>query len=75
MDNYANEIRADIAYYHGSAYAPSKAPDNFINEIKEAMAIYNAMSQKERDMILQLKRDNFIALQQLTKEVKERAGL
>jgi hypothetical protein len=75
MNNYADEIRADIRSSHGERFAPSKPSANYKKEISDANAIYNAMTQEERDSILYLKDNNFTELQALYNRVKERAGL
>lgn len=75
MNNYADEIRADIRSSHGERFAPSKPSANHKQEIRNALAIYEAMTSEERDAILYLKENNFAELQALYKRVKERAGL
>lgn len=75
MNNYADEIRADIRHYHGERFAPSKMSKTDAQEISESIAIYNAMTEVERDAILYLQQHNYTELQALYKRVKERAGL
>ena len=73
MENYdyAEEIREDVRHYHGERFAPR----GISQEIRESLAIYNAMTDVERDAILYLQLHNFTELQALYARVKERAGL
>lgn len=75
MENLANEIRADVAHYHGERFAPKQMTKSHAQEISESIAIYNAMTDVERDAILYLQQHNFTELQALYARVKERAGL
>ena len=75
MNNYADEIRADVAHYHGERFAPKQMTKSHAQEISESLAIYNAMTEVERDAILYLQLHNFAELQALYKRVKEREGI
>lgn len=75
MENYADEIRSDVRHYHGEKFAPSKPSKTSAQEISESLAIYNAMTEVERDAILYLQLHNFTELQALYKRVKEREGI
>ena len=74
MKNYSDEIYEDIRAEFGDS-AVAKFDNKAKQEISESIAIYNAMTQEERDAILYLKDNNFTELQALYKRVKERAGL
>ena len=72
MWDYTTETERDIRSEFGDS-AISKISDR--PSISESLAIYNAMTQEERDAILYLKENNFPELTALYKRVKERAGL
>ena len=72
MWDYSTETERDIRSEFGDS-AISKISDR--PSISESLAIYNAMTQEERDAILYLKDNNFTELQALYARVKERAGL
>jgi hypothetical protein len=74
MDNYANEIIEDIRSEFGDS-AISKFDRTTAQEISESIAIYNAMTEVERDAILYLQLHNYAELQALYKRVKEREGI
>lgn len=75
MENLANEIRADVAYYHGERFAPSKPSANYKSEIAEAILVHNAMTKDEQAAIAYLSENNRDELHALYQRVKERAGL
>ena len=74
MKTYADEIYDDIRSEFGDS-AVAKFDNKAKQEISESIAIYNAMTQEERDAILYLKENNFPELTELYNRVKERAGL
>jgi hypothetical protein len=74
MDNYANEIIEDIRSEFGDS-AISKFDRDVAKEISESIAIFNAMTDVERDAILYLQQYNYAELQALYKRVKEREGM
>ena len=74
MDNYANEIIEDIRSEFGDN-AISKFDKTAAQQISESIAIYNAMTDVERDAILYLQQNNYTELQALYRRVKEREGL
>ena len=75
MLSYADEIRADIRYYHGERFAPKNPPKDYKKEISEAIAVTNAMTEDERNAIRYLAENNREELSKLYNRVKERAGL
>ena len=75
MDNYADEIRSDIRYYHGERFAPKNPPKDYKQEIDEAIKIVDAMTEDERKAIRYLYENNRDELSALYKRVKERAGI
>ena len=75
MYNYADEIRADIRYYHGERFAPRNPSKGYKEEIDEAIAITNAMTEEERASLRYLAENNFPELIALRNPVTERAGL
>lgn len=74
MYNYANEIIDDIRSEFGDS-AIAKFDNKAKQEISEAIAIHNAMTQEERDSIFYLKENNFAELIALRNRVKQRAGI
>lgn len=74
MKSYADEIYDDIRAEFGDS-AVSKFDKKAKQEISEAIAIHNAMTEDERNAILYLKENNFAELQALYTRVKERAGI
>lgn len=75
MNNYADEIRADVRHYHGEKFAPSKLTKKAVSGIDEAIAIHNAMTKDEQNAISYLYANNPDELHALYRRVKERAGL
>jgi hypothetical protein len=75
MENYADEIRADVRHYHGERFAPKNPPKDYKKEIAEAIAVTDAMTKDERDAIRYLAENNREELSKLYKRVKERAGI
>lgn len=75
MTNYADEVRAEIRYYHGEKFAPKNPPKDYKQEISEAIAVHSAMTEDERNAIDYLSKNNREELHALYVRVKERAGL
>jgi len=75
MENYADEIRADVRHYHGERFSPSKPSANYKSEINEAILVHNAMTKDEQAAIAYLYANNRDELHALYQRVRERAGL
>lgn len=74
MENYADEIRADVAHYHGKRFVSTYDHD-YVAEMKEADKVWQAMTEDERNAIRYLSENNREELHALYVRVKERAGL
>ena len=72
MDEYA-EVYEDIRQSHGDRFVSMVGP-NTAREIQEAIDLHKLMTDEERDTLHRVK-DNFPALVEHVRKVRERVGM
>ena len=72
MDDYA-EVYEDIRQSHGDRFVSMVGP-NTAREIQEAIDLHKLMTNDEKRMLHEL-RDNFPALVEHMRKVRERVGM